>query len=85
MRRFSAVSLIADLLTMPGGKWMQNHCKIQLEELLQALDSGEVIEEYPDHELDLLRFAKYLRYSVWMASVFIMVTIIFGSILMYFR
>jgi len=45
----------------------------------------EVIEEYPDHELDLLRFAKYLRYSVWMASVFIMVTIIFGSILMYFR
>ena len=45
----------------------------------------EVIEEYPTHELDLLRFSRYLKYSVWMASVFILVTIIFGSVLMYFR
>lgn len=45
----------------------------------------EVIEEYPDHEMDLVRFSKYLRYSVLMASVFIVVTIIFGSVLMYYR
>ena len=46
---------------------------------------NEVVEEYPDHKVDLLRFSKYLRYSVLMASVFIVVTIVFGSILMYFR
>ncbi len=45
----------------------------------------EVITEYPEHETDLLRFSKFLRYSVLMASVFIVVTIIFGSVLMYFR
>jgi len=45
----------------------------------------EVIAEYPDHETDLIRFSKYLRYSVLMASVFIVVTVIFGSVLMYYR
>ena len=45
----------------------------------------EVIAEYPAHETDLIRFSKYLRYSVLMASVFIVVTIIFGSVLMYYR
>ena len=45
----------------------------------------EVVAKYPDHEEDLIRFSKYLRYSVYMASVFIVVTIIFGSILMYYR
>jgi hypothetical protein len=45
----------------------------------------EVVEEYPDYKMDLLRFSKYLRYSVLMASVFIVVTIVFGSVLMYFR
>ena len=46
---------------------------------------NEIKEQYPDHEADLEQFAKYLRMSIWMASAFITVTIIFGSVLMYFR
>ena len=45
----------------------------------------EIINRYPDHEDDLLKFSKYLRMSIWMASVFIVTIIIFGSVLMYFR
>ena len=45
----------------------------------------EIIDRYPDHEKDLLQFSRYLRMSVWMASVFIVTIIIFGSVLMYFR
>lgn len=44
-----------------------------------------IIDRHPDHEADLKQFSRYLRLSVWMASVFIVVTIVFGSILLYFR
>ena len=54
-----------------------------------AIFSKETMSElkahYPDHEGDLEQFAKYLRLTIWMASVFIVVTIIFGSVLMYYR
>ena len=45
----------------------------------------EVIDRYPAHEAELLQFARFLRYSIWMASVFLVVVIIFGSVLMYYR
>lgn len=45
----------------------------------------QIKERYPDHEADIEQFAKYLRLTIWMASVFITVTIIFGSVLMYYR
>jgi len=45
----------------------------------------QIKEQYPDHKADIEQFATYLRMSIWMASVFIVVTIIFGSVLMYYR
>ena len=44
-----------------------------------------IIERYPQHETDLVQFSKYLRFSIWMASVFVTVTILLGSVLLYFR
>ncbi len=44
-----------------------------------------VIDRHPGHEADLKQFSRYLRLSVWMASVFIVVTIMLGLILLYFR
>ena len=63
----------------------RNGVEFATSALFSSSKMNEVIEEYPDHEMDLLRFSKFLKYSVWMASVFIVITIIFGSILMYFR
>lgn len=38
----------------------------------------EVIARYPEHRDDILNFAKHMQFSMWMASVFVVLIIIFG-------
>lgn len=44
----------------------------------------EVLPRYPDSREQIETFVKYVRFSVKMASILIILTIAFGSILMYY-
>ena len=66
-------------------KLSKNGVEFESSAIFSAPKMKEVILTYPEYEADLLQFSKYLRYTVLMASVFIVITIIFGSVLMYTR
>ena len=53
-------------------------------EIFSVEKMQHIINQYPEHETDLKRFSRYMRLSIWMASVFIVVTIMLGSVLLYF-
>ena len=44
----------------------------------------EILPKYPESKEEIVTFVKYVRFSVKMASILIILTIIFGSILMYY-
>jgi len=37
-----------------------------------------VIDRYPEHKEDILNYAKHMQFSLWLASVFVVLIIIFG-------
>ncbi len=45
----------------------------------------EVLSVYPEHESDILTFCNYLRYSIKMATVLILLITMLGALLMYYR
>jgi hypothetical protein len=45
----------------------------------------EVLSKYPNLEKEILTFVHHIRYSIKMASIFLLLITIFGGILMYFK
>ena len=63
----------------------RNRVDFAMSDIFSPTRMHEIITKYPDHESDIMSFARHMRYSVWLTSVFIVIIIIFGSILMYYR
>lgn len=45
----------------------------------------EILPRYPDSRADILNFIRYIRFSVRMASVLIVLITLFGAVLMFYR
>lgn len=45
----------------------------------------EILPRYPQSRADILSFVRYIRLSVRMASVLIVLITIFGAVMMYYR
>ncbi|MBX2815490.1 MAG: hypothetical protein KTR24_05825 [Saprospiraceae bacterium] len=45
----------------------------------------EVLSKYPDHSKDITDFLRYVRLSITMASILLVLIIIAGSVLMFYR
>jgi hypothetical protein len=45
----------------------------------------EILPRYPDARADILNFVRFIRISVQMATVLILLITLFGAVLMYYR
>ncbi|MBP8240335.1 MAG: hypothetical protein KAX50_10255 [Saprospiraceae bacterium] len=46
---------------------------------------NEILPLYPDAKADILNFIKYIRFSIRMATVLIVLITLLGAVLMYYR
>lgn len=63
----------------------RNRVEFNMRDIFSPPRMQEVIDRYPQHEKDINTFARNMRLSIWMTSVFLVIIIFFGSVLMYHR
>ena len=63
----------------------RNQVQFAIRDIFSSARMNQVIGRYPQYRKELETFSRNLRFSVWMTSVFLVVVIIFGSVLMYYR
>lgn len=60
----------------------RDNVKFPASDVFSKSKIEEVVVRYPEHAQDIRNFARHMRYSMWMASVFIVLIIILGYLLL---
>ena len=63
------------------GRLTRNRVEFAAVDIFSAEKMEEVASRYPDQRDDIITFSRNIRITVWMASVFLVVIIVFGWIL----
>lgn len=65
---------------------VKNRVEFKTKDIFNTqLMEKEIYPKYPKHEESIRKFVKYIRFSLRMAILLILLITVFGALLMYFR
>lgn len=65
---------------------VKNRVEFKTKDIFNTqLMEKEIYPKYPKHEQSIRKFVKYIRFSLRMAILLILLITVFGALLMYFR